>query len=516
MSPPKGVNVDDKKPAPKRRRKPAPRAAAPSGEQSRWNPETDDLIVAPFSAARPAGKARCKKALQAELGLKQRSRTPLLAYVGELDRAHGFDRVLAAMPALRKIAAQIVFLAPKTGPLAAAAQALAAEQPERCLLLVEDDEALLRRLLAGADMLLVPAANPGADAVAWRGLRYGVAPVAFAASGVPRLLPAPADRRARSASESAGFLFRSPTGLALGRAALKAAEAYDDAVRWRRLRRAGMSVRELPASVLVPGAAAEPVLPPRLTPPVMTLAETAHRAPQESLAPPSEPYIDWGPPPPARYGEDALALLVQSPRRLYGYWEVASEPGLDLAAGAGLRLVLHEDRHERELSREARDLGEWWIDGEPGRSYQLELRAPDGSTLLRSDRVRTPRENSSAHGEAQFVERRVAGQVVGGAAGAATAKSTASRSKPVRGGAAGSVGTRAAASSGTASAAAPSAGPAAAERRSSASRAAAGSPVATVAPDLDERRAPASEERPRRGREGGSPGSSEHSGRRRR
>ena len=34
--------------------------------------------------------------------------------------------------------------------------------------------------------------------------------------------------------------------------------------------------------------------------------------PDERDAP--EPYLDWGPAPPERYGEDALGLLVQGPR----------------------------------------------------------------------------------------------------------------------------------------------------------------------------------------------------------
>ena len=434
------------KPKPKAKSKPRRRRKPPVAvSESRWNPERDPQIAEPYSAARPAGKARCKAALQAELGFKLRSRAPLFLFAGELDAEHGAERLLDALPALLKTSVQVVLLAPRGGALAPRATHLAREHEERVVLLVEEDEALLRRALAGADILLVPAAGSGATA--WRGLRYGAAVVAPAGSEVPALLAPPPGARRRPAAAAGDdavsplFLFRSVTSLALGRAALKAGEAYRDAAAWRRVRRAAMQVPEQPDESALPRLERplSPALRERAVSPVMTLAETAHQStdspakPGPSAEPAGEPYIDWGPPPPDRYGEDALELLVQSPRRLYGYWELAPER-LKKAGDAGVALVLHVDQEERVLSAQVADLGEWWVDAEPGHRYRMELRDAGGHMLLESARVRTPREAGSEHEAVRFSEDRRRSAKPGGVerGTAPSASRPATRSEPPR------------------------------------------------------------------------------------
>lgn len=506
--------VQEKKTAPKKKRRRASRAAALQPSHSSWDPERDEALAASFSAGRPAGKAKCKAALQAELGLKARPRTPIFVYAGELEPAAGFDVVLDTLPALFKIAAQVVILAPRGAGLAVRAAAVARQNGERVALLVEDDERLLRRVLAGADVLLLPASSSAG--LAWRGLRYGVLPVAMAGSAAATFVRAASTPAAAGSSrlgrgargrvpakvsapqDVPGFFFRSASVAAFARAALKAAEAYREAVRWRRLRRAGLLIAQAPeeddAGLAVNAPVAQQLIP-RAASPVLTLAHAAHQfdaAPAAATAalapePPAEPYIDWGPPMPARYGEDALELLVQSPRRLYGYWEVS--PRLYAKAGGAprLELVLHDEIGQRPLSSQAGDFGDWWIDSEPGHSYQLELRSPGGAILLRSGRVKTPRENGSPHHEAQWAARPPAG----GARAPAKAAGRAVRGRvAVRGAVRAAAGTAAGLEVGQA--------PAAGARRRPKSEVVAAGSAAPLA-ELSERRAPASEERPRRG-----------------
>jgi hypothetical protein len=464
------------------------------------------LIAEPYSAARPAGKARCKAALQAELGFKDRPKTPLFLYAGALEDTAGAQRVLDALPALLKTAAHVLLLAPRAGDLATRAAHLAREHEDRLVLLVEDDEALLRRALAGADVLLVPAA--GAPAIAWRGLRYGVVPVAPAGSEVPALLtPRPTPRGASAADKDAvapAFYFRSPTGAALGRAALKASEAFRVPVLWRRLRRAAMTVPAIGDETSGPQrqpATVEALHRP--VSPVLTLAETAHQSLAAPAAgePASAPYIDWGPAPPERYGEDALELLVQSPRRLFGYWELAPETWRGAQAAGGPSLVLHVDREERVLSARVGDLGEWWLDGEPGHAYRLELRAPDGRALLESARVRTPREAESERDEVRFSRPRATAKKSPAPRRAAKRSSSAARASAAES-------HRQAAPLGRATAAS---GREEGRRPGTAARRGASEP------EPASRRAPSSHERPRSaGAAGDEPfGSSEHGPRRR-
>ncbi|MEO8502263.1 MAG: hypothetical protein ABI609_00025 [Acidobacteriota bacterium] len=416
------MGEDQKKAAPRRRK---PKRKQPPAAVSSWSPATDSALTAAFSSARPSGKTQCKAALQAELGLKPRPRTPIFLYVGELERAAGFDLVLGALPGLSKVSAQVVVMTPRRGALAAAFEALTLEHPDRLALLVEGgakDETLLRRALAGSDMLLLPGA--GGAGLAWRGLRYGALPVALAGGDTGALLDSlsagsrkPAlSKKGTAPAESLGFLYRSASALALGRAAQKAVAAYREAVRWRRLRNAALRVPELDSVAgALPSAAVS-----LSGSPVMTLAQSAHQfdtrsaqgavhiAPRtvaHGAEPTDAPYVDWGPPPPTRYGEDALELLVQSPRRLYGYWEIAPARSAEPGHAHEVQLVLHEGRAERLLASSVADFGDWWIDAEPDREYRLELRSPAGVMVLESARVRTPREDGSPREEAQFVTR---------------------------------------------------------------------------------------------------------------
>jgi hypothetical protein len=143
----------------------------------------------------------------------------------------------------------------------------------------------------------------------------------------------------------------------------------------------------------------EVAVPPRAA------AEAPDAAPP---APPAEPFIDWGPALPERYGEDACELLVQGPRALYGYWELSPETGR-AAAGGELRLRLRSRGGERDLGRVPAAVGEWWIEGEPGEAYVLDILAADGRVLLRSAPARTPPEGPSPRGDVRMVPTARAG-----------------------------------------------------------------------------------------------------------
>ena len=62
------------------------------------------------AAALPAGKAKCKAALQQELGLRQDPNVPLLGYIGRLDWQKGPDCALDAVEGLHHRGCQTIML----------------------------------------------------------------------------------------------------------------------------------------------------------------------------------------------------------------------------------------------------------------------------------------------------------------------------------------------------------------------------------------------------------------------
>ncbi|KAK9862858.1 hypothetical protein WJX84_002295 [Apatococcus fuscideae] len=75
-----------------------------------WDPSEDEFTAASYSTDDLSGKARCKAALQKELGLKQDPDVPLLGYIGRLDWQKGPDAALDAVEGLAHRGCQTIML----------------------------------------------------------------------------------------------------------------------------------------------------------------------------------------------------------------------------------------------------------------------------------------------------------------------------------------------------------------------------------------------------------------------
>src|SRR3989454_8942776 len=104
-----------------------------------------------------AGKARCKRALQAELGLNVGDDAPLLGVVSRLAEQKGFDLLAVALPpALEAWNAELAVLGSGEERYERWVRELEARFPGRVGARVGFDEGLAHRIEAGADGLFVP------------------------------------------------------------------------------------------------------------------------------------------------------------------------------------------------------------------------------------------------------------------------------------------------------------------------------------------------------------------------
>ena len=193
-----------------------------------WNPATDPLLAAHYSPADPAPKAQCKTAIQRELALAVGERIPLAAMSARLVAQKGLDLVLSGVVE-RFPEVQFVFLGRGEPRYEEALGALAQRFPGRVVLERNFHDALEHRLLAGADILLMPSLYEPCGLTQMRGQRYGALPVARRVGGLADTVE----------NERTGFLFSEHTVEGLERALRRALEVYGAPSEWdARVRRA--------------------------------------------------------------------------------------------------------------------------------------------------------------------------------------------------------------------------------------------------------------------------------------
>src|SRR5918995_3057483 len=124
-------------------------------DQRIWNPATDAQITAQYSAEKLEGKRRCKAALQRSFGLPQRRRVPLFGMTGRLVTQKGLDIILGATGLLGSDA-QFVFLGSGDPSYERALVDLASAAPNRIGVQLDFTDRLEHRLMAGADIFLMP------------------------------------------------------------------------------------------------------------------------------------------------------------------------------------------------------------------------------------------------------------------------------------------------------------------------------------------------------------------------
>jgi starch synthase len=191
-----------------------------------WDPRTDPHVTATYSADDLAGKRRCKAALQQSYGLPLRTHTPLAAMSARLVAQKGLDLVLGA-DLLGSSDAQFIFLGTGESRYHTALTALAAAAPDRVAVEFAFTDHLEHRLLAGADLLLMPSLYEPCGLTQMRAQRYGTIPIARRVGGLVDSIE----------DGATGFLFDEYTPDALEQALQQAVERYRDRTAWRSMMR---------------------------------------------------------------------------------------------------------------------------------------------------------------------------------------------------------------------------------------------------------------------------------------
>jgi len=206
-------------------------------DQIEWNPQTDPLLTARYTATSLKKRAANKRAVQAAFGLKRKPRTLLIGLVARLYDQKGFDILTAAADRLLERDVQLAVLGSGDEKYHAALQALAEKYPGRVGVDHNFNEPLARHIYGGSDVFLMPSHFEPCGLGQLIAMRYGAVPVVRATGGLADTV----SDAGRSPQRGTGFTFKPYTPAALLGVIDRALAAYAQPDRWSAIQRRAMS-----------------------------------------------------------------------------------------------------------------------------------------------------------------------------------------------------------------------------------------------------------------------------------
>ncbi len=199
-------------------------------DQSDWNPGTDPIITSRYTREDLSGKKRCKAALQRVFGLPQRSRVPIFGMSARMVHQKGLDLILGS-PAFLSLDAQFLFLGQGEQKYVDLLTELALRAPGRIGVQTNFTTKQEHRLMAGADMIIMPSQYEPCGLTQMRAQRYGALPVARRVGGLADTIE----------DGVTGFLFDGFTTNEFLAACIRAIDHYEHPDEWVQMQREAMS-----------------------------------------------------------------------------------------------------------------------------------------------------------------------------------------------------------------------------------------------------------------------------------
>ena len=149
-----------------------------------YNPETDDIIAANFSAKAPAKKAENKKALQKELALPVRDDVPMVALISRLVAHKGLDIFTPMIDKLLEDDIQLVILGMGDYEYEAFMRGLEERHRDKVRSLILYNRDMSKKIYAACDIFLMPSKSEPCGLSQMIASRYGAIPVVRETGGL--------------------------------------------------------------------------------------------------------------------------------------------------------------------------------------------------------------------------------------------------------------------------------------------------------------------------------------------
>jgi len=206
-------------------------------DYNEWDPAKDPHISGPYSRNAFSGKIKCKKDLLIETGLDPGLiEKPLIGMISRLDKQKGLDILMPVLEDLLKLDAGIIILGSGDEPIEAALKKSAGGNPGRMAVFTGFNNPLAHRIMAGADIFLVPSRYEPCGLTQMYALKYGTVPVVRATGGLNDTV----DQYDKKLMTGNGFKFGQYNSNALFIAVKAAFNLYKDKKAWKKLISNGM------------------------------------------------------------------------------------------------------------------------------------------------------------------------------------------------------------------------------------------------------------------------------------
>ena len=195
-----------------------------------WNPATDKLIPARYSAENMSGKEVCKKALLERMGVKQPvAERPVVGIVSRFAPQKGFDLIAEIAEQIAAMDVYLVALGTGDPVYEDLFRHMAATYPDKFLVAVGFDNTLAHQIEAGSDMFLMPSRYEPGGLNQLYSLKYGTVPIVRATGGLEDTI------ETFDGQSGTGFKFTEYKSSALLLAIEQAIAAYHQPQVWRQL-----------------------------------------------------------------------------------------------------------------------------------------------------------------------------------------------------------------------------------------------------------------------------------------
>jgi starch synthase len=199
-------------------------------DQQIWNPATDPHIVARYSRDELSNKQHCRRALQQSYGLPVRDDVPIFGMSARLVFQKGLDLILAGN-GFFDLDAQFIFLGAGERRYEDGLRRAQHHAPDRVRVDTNFNDPAEHRLMAGADVCLMPCQYEPCGLTQMRAQRYGTLPLVRRVGGLADTVD----------DGETGFMFDPYDAGAFMATAWRTARTYQDGGRWRAMVREAMS-----------------------------------------------------------------------------------------------------------------------------------------------------------------------------------------------------------------------------------------------------------------------------------